>query len=227
MQARALSTTDGMPSSVLRGRSFGGLAGRKLRFRPQLFWQQVLPEQAASSDLNFHFDLATGDNFARIPSDKEYSASGALARAAARAVADDDASEEETELVARALREAATFAGDAGPLQHLLSSCHCTRRALEGALCEASRRNHLAGVELLLAAGADPRTQPDGKTALHCACEEGNEEVATVLLRADAGLATVTCGGRTALELARDMDFGGIARRLAKLISEAENGATA
>lgn len=40
-----------LPIDALLGRSPGGLGGQKLRFRPQLFWQEVLPEHAASSQL--------------------------------------------------------------------------------------------------------------------------------------------------------------------------------
>ena len=37
-----------------------GRGGRTLSFRPQLFWQEVLPEHAVSSSLQFHCDLASG-----------------------------------------------------------------------------------------------------------------------------------------------------------------------
>ena len=212
---------DGLPPSALLGRSVSGLAGRKLRFRPQLFWQEVLPEHAASSSLQFHCDLSSGRNFARVPSDAEYSADGSHARAQARAVDDAEAEPSEVEAVGRALREAATFE-DVLPLQHLLLSCYATVRALEGALCEACRRGHAAAAELLLRAGADPRAQPDGKSALSCACGEGHEEVARLLLSADAELLELpdAAGGRSPLEAARDADLGAMARRLEALARE-------
>ena len=129
----------------------GGLAGKHLRFRPQLFWQEILPEQAAAASLQFHCDMATGRNFARLPTDTEPpSASGTFARSVAVAVANADVEDGETKIVTRALREAATFDG---ALQHLLSSCYCRMSALQPALVEAARRDHVANVELLLFAG--------------------------------------------------------------------------
>lgn len=216
-----MATTADLPASVLLGRSVGGLSGRMLKFRPQLFWQQVLPEQAASSSLAFHVDLASGRNFARLPGEKVYAADGALARASAVAVPDSDADPAETAVVARALREAATF-GDVGPLQHLLSSCYCTRGSLEGALLEASHCGHAACVALLLHAGVAPDCQPEGKTALHAACEEGHEAAAKELLRGRPELAASRSlvDGRTPLQLARDADLGGVARRLEAFASE-------
>ena len=78
------------PIDALCGRSPGGLAGQKLRFRPQLFWQEVLPEQAASADLEFHCDMATGRNFAKVPSEKSIASDGGYALSVAKAVEDGD-----------------------------------------------------------------------------------------------------------------------------------------
>lgn len=217
-----MTSGDAGPPSALHGRSIGGLGGRMLRFRPQLFWQQVLPEQAASSSLTFHFDMATGRNFARLPANAEYAADGALAQAQAKCVPDADADPGEADVVGRALREAATFGDDIGPLQHLLSSCYCTRGSLEGALLEASRRGNTDGVTLLLRAGADPAAQPEGKTALHAACEEGHEPAARRLLAGwpEAAAAKSLIDGRTPLEAARAADLGIMARRLEAYATE-------
>ena len=63
---------------------------QKLRFRPQLFWQEVLPEQAASADLEFHCDMSTSKNFAKVPSDKTIPSNGGYALSVAKAVDDGD-----------------------------------------------------------------------------------------------------------------------------------------
>lgn len=210
-----------MSTTRLDGRSIGGLSGRKLTFRPQLFWQEVLPEHAVADpgSLQFECNMSTGRNYCRVPSARDVAADGAYARSVARCIADAECPCGEEALVARALREAATFAGDAAPLQHLLSSTYCTRAALQGALQEACRANHVGGVELLLHANADIRAQPGGKTALHVACEQGCEEAARALVRADADALRVASAldGRTPLEVARDLDFGSMARRLVAL----------
>ena len=83
------------PLSALHGRSVGGLGGRKLRFRPQLFWMEVLPEHAASSSLDFTCDFASGKNFARVPTDTNYAADDRLTRSVACAVAEHDVDEGE------------------------------------------------------------------------------------------------------------------------------------
>ena len=206
-----------MPPALL-GRSIGGLAGVKLRFRPQLFWQEVLPEHVVMSNhLQFHCDLASGRNLARLPSETEHPPDGSLALSVARVVGDGDAFSDEARQVARALREAAAFQDNA--LQHLLSSCYCTQAACSEALCEAARQENVAGVELLIRAGADIHAQPQGKTALHIACEEGFEAVARALISADPSLLRgVSRSGHTPLELARERDFGSLARRLEALL---------
>ena len=73
----------------------------RFRFRPQMFWQEVLPEHGTSratqtthltladalssltvvdSSLQFEADFSSGKNYARIASDKNYSSDGAHAR---------------------------------------------------------------------------------------------------------------------------------------------------
>ncbi len=199
----------------LHGQSVGGLAGVKLKFRPQLFWQEVLPEHVvASRHLQFHCDMQTGRNYARLPAEKSYSAHGEYALSMARAVNDEDADEPTAAHVARALREAATFQESAAPLQHLLSSCYCTRNALAEALTEVARQGNVQSLELLLRAGADPRAAPHGKTALHIAVEEGHEQAARALVTTDPSSLALECHGRTPVELARERDMAGFARRL-------------
>ena len=215
---------------ALYGRSVGGLAGRRLRFRPQLFWMEVLPEQAASSQLQFHLDFDSGRNLARLPSDRVYAPDGALAFSVARCVPDVDVDPDESEACARALREAATHAGGATPLRHLLSSCYCSRAVLAPALCEAARHGHVETAAMLLQAGADPSAQPQGKSALHIACEEGQEDVARVLLAANPAALTGAIDavhGRTPLALARERDLISMARRLEAYVRELQTVAGA
>lgn len=199
---------------ALLGQSIGGLAGVKLRFRPQLFWQEVLPEQCvASRHLQFHFDMTSGRNFARLPSDTEYDPDGEYASSMARAVPDADA-DPAAQHVGRALREAAAFQDSVAPLRHLLTSCYCTKGNLADALCEAARQGSVDGVALLLRAGADPHATPQGKTALHVAVEEGCEAAARAIISSDPSTLTDVCHGCTAVERARQRDLGLLARRL-------------
>lgn len=208
-------------SDCLLGRSVGGLAGVKLRFRPQLFWQELLPEHVVSSrHLQFNCDMATGRNYARLPSETSYSAHGEYAFSMAHAVPDTDADPAAAH-VARALREAATFQESLTPLRHLISSCYCTRDTLAEALTEVARQGNIEGCELLLRAGADPRATPHGKTALHVAVEEGHEPVARALAKADPITLTIECYGCTPVKLARDRDMAGLARRLEAHAQEA------
>jgi hypothetical protein len=111
----------------------------------------------------------SGRNFARLAGvAKPVPSDGAFAYSVAKAVPDREATSPfEAALVGRALREAATFAGDATPLRHLLSSCYCTRAVLQPALVEASCRGHVDGVRLLLDARASVSSASDGKSALH------------------------------------------------------------
>ena len=186
----------------------------KLRFRPQLFWQEVLPEHiVASRHLQFHCDMASGRNFARLPADAEYPPDGEYALSMAHAVSDEDADPAAAH-VARALREAAAFQDSVAALRHLLSSCYCTRDNISEALVEAARQGNLDGVQLLLRAGGDPAATPNGKTALHSAVEEGHEHVARALISAEPALCSLVCHGCNPFELARQRDLSSLARRL-------------
>ena len=220
------------PIDALCGRSMGGLGGQKLRFRPQLFWQEVLHEHQVNTEgLELKFDLASGRNFARIRrdgrGDDEVSAHGSY-EAVAKRLWEGPLDSSEARLVARALREAAQFVDSKGaePLRHLICSTHCTLHAVEAALFEASKHGNVAGVQCLLGAGARPSAVSDeriGKSALHIAVEEAQEEVAKLLVRAEPGSIHVTSailGGKTPLDIARDNDMGLLARRLTEYARE-------
>jgi len=114
-------------------------------------------------------------------------------------------------------------------VQHLLSSCYCPLAAVELALCEAAKQGHTEGTRLLLAAGAAPCAQPVGvgKSALHAAAEAGHEAVARLLVRADPQAVharSEALGGRTPLQVARDADLAGLARRVEEYARECEDG---
>ena len=121
--------------------------------------------------------------------------------------------------------------GDGAAVQHLLSSCYCPLAAVELALCEAAKQGHTEGARLLLAAGAAPCAQPAGvgKSALHAAAEAGHEAVARLLVRAAPQAIharSETLGGRTPLQVARDADLAGLARRVEEYARECEEGRT-
>jgi ankyrin repeat protein len=72
------------------------------------------------------------------------------------------------------------------------------------ALLDAARRGDVAAVKSLIKEGADPNAaQGDGLSALHLAAQQGNLEIAKVLLGAKANVAAKTrIGGYTPLHLA-------------------------
>ena len=141
------------PIDALLGRSVGGLGGQKLRFRPQLFWQEVLPEHAASSCLQFHMDWSSGRNFARQPGDAEVPSNGGYAGSVARAV-EGTVPEAEARLVGRALREAVRVAAVrvAAVRTVQLRQCGCTLTILtmEAGAAGRRRRGGAAPPQLVL-----------------------------------------------------------------------------
>ncbi|KAL1496432.1 hypothetical protein AB1Y20_016387 [Prymnesium parvum] len=186
----------------------------RMRFRPQLFWQELLPQHVADASLQFHADLSSGKTYARLPSDTTYAADGALAAAAAVALPAVDEREHDFDAVSLALRAAAAW-GDARRLTQLLCSCHCGVAHLAGALHEAAARGEAECVRRLLAAGARAEERRGGRTALHAACEAAGEEAAALLLAACPALAGERDErGRTPLELAVERDHAPLARRL-------------
>ena len=156
--------------------------------------------------------------------DPQYAADGALARAAAVALADVGEDAPDAEAVSRALRAASTW-GDPQKLRHLLCSCFVGVSHLPGALHEAASRGERECVEVLLAAGATPAALVDGKTALHAACEAGQEDVGRALIAADPNLVDCRDGnGRTPFEAALEVDHGPVARRLRAFAQEVREG---
>ena len=88
--------------------------------------------------------------------------------------------------------------------------------AADSPLLDATTRGDVAAVRSLLAEGADPNlAQGDGLTALHLAAQEGNLEIAEILLGAGAMVEAQTrIGGYTALHLASRRAHGSVVSAL-------------
>lgn len=199
----------------------GALGPGRFLFRGHDFWQELLPEHVTLAGLEFHVALDSGRNLARNPSKRQDRKPSALPEedpaymAAARCIpASEPAREDEAE-VEKAVKATCSW-GNRSRLRRLLVSCFVPARCCSGALCEAAQRGHEEVVAELLRAGVPPSAQDAGKTALHFACEQGQEGVARQLLEARANIRAADASGRTACELAREQDLGMMAKRLEK-----------
>merc|ERR1711879_760217 len=122
--------------------------------------------------------------------------------------------------VSIALRAAASWGGQE-QVRRLLASTFASPHSCEGALCEAASRGYTDVVAELLRARASADSCSSGeKTALHCACEQGQEETAKLLLSGGAALHAKDATCRTPCDLAREQDFGIMAKRLEAFYSE-------
>merc|ERR1712137_559746 len=196
----------------------GALGKGRFLFRPQVFWQELLPEHVASNQLEF--SIGMGDdkrNLARLCS--EHCGVKALLPPDApqlieAAVCVEEGRGDEAE-VSGMLRAASSW-GDCQKVRRLLASCFVTPDVCSRALCETAARGHLEVVNELLRVKA-PATAEDGisrKSALHFACEQGHEGIAKTLLSANASLLALDGTGSTACDLAREQDLGMMAKRL-------------
>lgn len=208
--------------SDLQGCPRGGALGPgKFLFRGQLFWQELLKEHVATTQLEFRIGMGEDSrNMARIPS-----SSGPFADMARELLSDNDpfliqsaicvpeGRDDEAE-VAGVIRSAASW-GDQIRLRRLLASCFVPASACDSALCEAASHGHEDIVKELLRAQASPNAADIGaKAPLHFACEQGHEGVARLLLDGRADLDGVDRQGRTPCEIAREADLGMMAKRL-------------
>eukprot|EP00658_Telonema_sp_P-2_P025541 TRINITY_DN20291_c0_g1_i4.p1 TRINITY_DN20291_c0_g1~~TRINITY_DN20291_c0_g1_i4.p1 ORF type:complete len:197 (+),score=36.88 TRINITY_DN20291_c0_g1_i4:124-714(+) len=179
------------------------------------------PSHMAERSLEFHLGLGESKNFARIAGGAEVDKDSAYALNCAVCVDPRDSPGDE-QIVEEALREAATW-GDPVAVRKLLSSCYCTPATTAAALGEAAAMGFCDVVALLLKAGSRATMRANGKTALHRACEAGQEEAARVLIQSVSSEDQAMCltdSGKTAFELARDQDMCGLVRRLEAFLKE-------
>ena len=185
----------------------------QLFFKPCLVYQRLLDEHVVDAGLELRVDMTTGLKEARfnggINITDEDRVRSILARQL-RCIADDDehARLGDGPTVARRLAAAASW-GDVALTTWILQTCYVTvAQASQVLYAVAGQGGSPDVVEVLLRAGAELR-QFDGRTALHAALSNGHEEVATALV----AFATPDVVS-TALQLARENDFGPIARRI-------------
>lgn len=205
----------------------------KIFFRPQFFWQEVLPEHVLDVPWLEKGKGIDDDkrNFAR-EQNATFPALSDSVTPVKELLSDDDPklieaavcvdAREDEATVAKMVRAVSTW-GDLSKLRRLLASAHVASSACEGAMCEASRLGHKEVVEELLRAGASAVAcdGATGKTALHFACVQGHEDLAMVLLSAKADLLARDVAGMTPCQLAREQDLGMMAKRLEKHTQDA------
>lgn len=218
------SGAEGADISEIKNLHRGCLGGGRVLFRGQLFWQELLPEHVATSQLEFKVGLGEDKrNFARIPNDTMVGPADVLPaddpKLINAAVCVPSGREDEDQVV-KILRDTASW-GDAEKMRRLLASCFVPRQACSRALCEASAAGHEPVVLELLRAKASPSATdgPSQKSALHFACEQGHEPLAVHLLEAKADLNAADSSGRTPCELAREADLGMMAKRLERMVA--------
>ena len=193
---------------------------RKVYFRPQVFWQPLLPEHVLEQGLEMRMDFDSGVNFARVagaPDEMPKSFQVEKTKVVPDAESKGDGAE-----IKRLLRDAATW-NDGERAGHILRSCFVTASDAGPALHEAASRGHLEVLRVLVSGGAEVAAEVDGTTALHRACEQGNEEAFRLLL---AGLKhpgdamhILDRQGGTCFDAARAQDLGPLARRLERQMS--------
>jgi hypothetical protein len=196
-------------------------------FKPALFYQQMQSWHIADAALEFKMDMATGINQARFPSagiDLESGPEDRLQQAINEAtkVVEVGRGYHDALIVAEKLRDTCTW-GDDDFLRYLIRSCYVTEDVALPALGEACGRGFRNCVVVLLEAGvsgtkAIPNTSLC-KNALHIACENGQEACAMEIV--DAMISSTqmderTSNGLTALEILKNSDLNGMARRLEK-----------
>lgn len=190
-------------------------------FRAQPFWQEVLPEQVTTPGLETR--RGAGEercNFARLaggPSEDVQRLGENDPRLLEAATCVALGREDEAE-VAAVLRRAAA-SDDPVRLRHLIASSFVPASACAAAFCEAAGRGHAeVAKELLRARAALNADGAEGKrTPLHLACLKGQERVGELLIAAKADLSMKDSGGRTPCDLAREQEFGMMAKRLEAL----------
>lgn len=205
------------------------LPNGRVGFRPQLFWQEILPEHVVGSDLEIRMGvgaLSDGKSYARLKRAVADSSEADISETGRYAKAQQCISENSPYNDRGPLREifcAAATWGDVERIKLLLSSCYVTQDAGSAALLEAAANGHGNCVEVLLQAGATLANTTHGKTALHAACQGGHEKAAMAIAAHAAGseikevhqiVWALDPLGRTAWQIASDCESGGLAKRL-------------
>jgi predicted GNAT family N-acyltransferase len=192
----------------------------KCYFRPALYWQTIHDWQCADAGLEFRMNFTTKVNEAKFSSDVTLSQSSLTkCRAEQLCIVPESAARPDTIKLSERMRNAATW-NKPDDLEHLIRTCYVTATVAIPCLIEASKRNFIDVVTLLLQAGANPiTTDPtSNKSALYVACEGGQEDVAKLLI-----VATKTTNSQAvlaAIQVARNNDMGFMARRLEALWKE-------
>ena len=118
--------------------------------------------------------------------------------------------------------------GDAEKVGQLIRTCYVTSAIANQVLVEVatSGASEVVGVLLQARASADyAETTLDEKTALHAACEAGQEDTAALLISSmsAAGVRRKTrSGGHTAMDILRRSDMNGMARRLEAIFAQTQ-----
>jgi hypothetical protein len=195
-------------------------------FRPQIFYQEVSSWHICEASLDFKMNITTGINRAKFITDIELEEGpderyNEAILNATKCVSSDLA-KSDASLVTKKLVAATTW-GDNENLGYILRSCYCSIESCIPSLLEASKRGFALCVRTLLDAGV-PAASSDSqwnKTALHAACEAGQEEIASLLISRMTSISEVyiKCGfGETdrfsAFDILRGNDMSGIAKRL-------------
>eukprot|EP00451_Oxyrrhis_marina_P013323 CAMPEP_0204320652 /NCGR_PEP_ID=MMETSP0469-20131031/7753_1 /ASSEMBLY_ACC=CAM_ASM_000384 /TAXON_ID=2969 /ORGANISM="Oxyrrhis marina" /LENGTH=232 /DNA_ID=CAMNT_0051301917 /DNA_START=22 /DNA_END=720 /DNA_ORIENTATION=- len=213
--------TDGEEGEpLIQAVSMPGMGSRKVLFRPQIFWQEVEAFHIVPLGLELKFNMETGKNYCRLPGGPETAAAGNIANS----LVEKGHSEANDAAVAAVLRGTVARNDDGDAMRKLLWSCHITHALAASALVEAAKQGRTNILQVLLKAGAPVDAVESGRTPLLHACACGHEEAALAVVNAAASVeVTQTRCERTEmtpLELARDMDFCGMARRLKARIGE-------
>ena len=199
----------------------------KCFFRPQLFYQPLQSWHIADSGLEFNVNMSTGIHKARFPNTSNLDAEGnedrlISATKAATTVVPKESSRGDGGLIRKKLESAVTWENSV-ELGYLLRSCYVTEQDALAALAEASSRGTCSCVSTLLSAGvsgcAPIPNSTTNKNALHMACENGQEEVARMIISSIDKIESVyqvcLCPDElTCFDLLRRSDLNGMARRL-------------
>ena len=202
-------------------------------FRPQLFYQEVMPWHIASSSLEFKMNMTTGVNEARFPNDANLESPGseeALQSAmnnATRLIDSTDEDDEKKKMdnasseVSKRLCNAVTWQ-DSQQVAYILRSCYVTQGAALPALIEASSQGVEECAKVLIGAGTSASALVSftscKKNALHVACENGHESCAMILIDSmksyDAIFQRTVPSNKSFVEVLQEQDLNGMAKRL-------------